>query len=29
MFLPEAIAYCLATANRGMRTEQFAEKGDV
>lgn len=25
MSLPEAIVYCLATANRGMRTEQLAE----
>lgn len=25
MSLPEAIVYCLITANRGMRTEQLAE----
>ena len=25
MSLPEAIVYCLATSNRGMRTEQIAE----
>lgn len=25
MSLPEAIVFCLATANRGMRTKQLAE----